>query len=119
METEILTKPEKFYLWWLDRNTNKRLPAGVAFYEEQYSEYRLKIDFFQVLQGKQDHQFYLKLIGSVEDRMLFRVEGVVKKDGKFAGRYPVGEGYSSKETDHEVHIDFGPFEKILVLSLGK
>lgn len=117
MENDILTKPEKFYLWWLDQKTMKRLPAGVAFYEEKFSEYRMKIDFFQALQGKQDHQFYLKPIGSTDDRMLFRAEAVIKKDGRYAGRYPVGEGYCSKETDGEVFIDFGPFEKLLVLTL--
>lgn len=116
---EVLTKPEKFYLWWMDRQTSKRLPAGVAFYEEKFSEYRLKIDFFQAIQGKQDHQFFLKPIGSTGDRLLFRVETVIKKDGKYAGRYPIGEGYASKETDGEVFIDLGPFEKNLVLTLSR
>lgn len=110
-------KTEKFYLWWMDRNRQTRLPAGVAFYEEGYGEYRLKIDFLQALQEAQDLKFYLKSVGASDDRILFRAEAAVKKNGKFAGRYPVGEGYSSKATDGEIFIDFGPFEKALVLTL--
>lgn len=112
-------KAEKFYLWWMCRDSDRRLPAGVAFYDEKYGEYRLKIDFIQALQDKQDHQFYLRPIGKVDERFLFRAEAVLKKDGKFAGRYPVGEGYASSDTGGEVHIDLGPFEKILVLSLNQ
>lgn len=119
MEQIKTEKAEKFYLWWKDRNSDHRLPAGVAFYEEKYGEYRLKIDFLQALQDKKDHQFYLKPIGSVENRLLFRAEAVLKKDGKYAGRRTIGEGVCSKETNNEVYVDFGPFERLLVLTLDR
>lgn len=106
---------ETYYLWWLDPTTQKRTQAGVAFYEEGFGEYRLKIDFLSALLEKPG-QFYLRSIGTIDNRILFRAEAVVKKNGKYAGRFPIGDGYSSKETDGEIHIAFGPFEKTLVLA---
>lgn len=114
----IMEKPEKLSLWWLDEKTQKRIPAGVAFYEEKYSEYHLKIDFIQAIQERQDTRFYLKITGSQNDCILFRAEAAVKKGNKFFGRFYVGEGYCSRETGKDVLIDFGPFEKKLVLTLN-
>jgi hypothetical protein len=108
---------EKYYLWWQSRETGRRLPAGIAFYDEKYNEYRLKIDYFQAILGDEASPFYLKTVGKVDERVLYRAEAVVKRDGKFHSRRVVGEGYLSAETDGEVFIDFGPMEKTLVLSL--
>ena len=110
-------KPEVFRLWWKRKDSERRIPAGVAFYDEKYGEYRLKIDYLQALMDKADPCFYLRTVGSEDNKILFRAETVLKKDGRFMGRRPVGEGYSSKETDGEVYIDFGPHEKLLVMTL--
>ncbi|MBS1983267.1 MAG: hypothetical protein JST16_03770 [Bdellovibrionales bacterium] len=108
-------KPEKAYLWWKDARTERCIPAGVAFYEAQYGEYRLKLDFLQAMDSN-GSQLYLRSIGIVDGQLMYRAETVVKKDGKYAGRRVVGEGYSSAETNGEVHINLGPFERLLVLS---
>lgn len=109
-------KSEKYDLWWMDCRNNRRYPAGVAFYDEKYGEYRLKIDFLQTIQDEPD-QIYLKPVGTTDDRLLYRAEGVVKKNGRFHSRRPIGEGYLLKEGEDEVNIELGPFEKTLILSL--
>lgn len=118
-QLEVQLKPakaEKAYLWWKDKFTERRIPAGIAFYEEDYGEYRLKIDFLQAVDGGAGSQLYLRSIGLTDGRMFFRAEAVLKKNGKYLGRRVVGEGYSSPETDGEILIDLGPFERTLVLS---
>ena len=110
-------KSEKFNLWWLDQCTDKRHYAGVAFYEEGYGEYRLKIDFLQgVIEGARP--IYLRMLGVVDERILYRAEVVVKNNGKYAGRLPIGDGYSSKDTGGDVLVDLGPFERKLMLSMN-
>ena len=112
-----MKKPEKLHLWWKDQYTEKRHYAGVAFYEEAYGEYRLKIDFLQgAFEGARP--IYLRALGSQEERVLYRAEVAVKKNGKYAGRFPVGEGFSSKDTEGDIIIDLGPFERKLVLSMN-
>jgi hypothetical protein len=111
-------KNEMYYLWWQSKDTGRRLPAGIAFFEEKFNEYRLKIDYLQaILGGEKECPFYLRTIGQIDGRTLYRAEAVVKRDGKFHSRRVVGEGYLSAETDGEVYVDFGPMEKTLVLSL--
>lgn len=112
-----MTKAEKHYLWWLDRATGNRTMAGVAFFEEKYNEYRLKIDFLTAINDGPGG-FYLRVIGAIEDRVLYRAEAVRKVGGKFAGRFPIGDGYSSPEAGGEVHIQLGPFERTLLLTLN-
>lgn len=104
-----LTKP--FLLWWYDEKTNRNLPAGVAFYDEQFSEYRLKLDIHP------DTQYYLKPTGVQDESVSYRAEVVIKKDGKFHQRKVIGQGTSSKETSGDIFIEFGPYSKILVLGL--
>ena len=37
-------KPKTYYLSWLDPRNNKLRDAGVAFYNEDFGEYALKIN---------------------------------------------------------------------------
>ena len=37
-------KTERLFLYWKDDMTHKMYPAGVAFYDEKFGEYRLKLD---------------------------------------------------------------------------
>ena len=112
-------KPTKnhFYLWWFDQTTHKRIRAGVAFYEPHFGEYRLKVDFLQALKGEKTSHFFLRPIGHLEDRMHFRAEIEIAGPKQKRKRLPVGDGYLSNRTNGEVFIDFGPFEKRLVLTL--
>lgn len=112
MKTEQTKQTKPLLLWWFDKNTNKNLPAGVAFYDEKFSEYRLKLDIHP------DTQYYLKPTGSQSKDVLYRAEVVIKKDGKFHQRKVIGEGFSSKQTKGDVYVDFGPYSKILVMGMN-
>ena len=114
-EEGLRKKPDLFYLYWLDTFTGKRYRAGVAFYQEDFSEYQLKLDV--VTDGR---PLYLKPTGHLESRTNYRVESVVKRrDGKFIRRVEVGTGYADSNTDGEVQMDLGPFSRLLVLDLKK
>lgn len=108
-------KAEKFFLWWLERDTGKRHPAGVAFYRDIEGEYLLKIDFLKVLQEKEGTSLRLRPIGNVDDRLLFRAESVIRNGSK-PERFVVGEGYTDQSTEGDIHIELGPFDRKLVLS---
>ncbi len=100
-------------LYWMNPVTGKRLHAGKAFYDEKYAEYRLKID-----EVCEDKQYYLRSVGFNEEIARFRLEQVIKKNGKFHHREEKGDGYSSSQTDGEIYIDFGGSMKVLVLSFN-
>lgn len=109
MNNEQVKQVKPFLLWWFDKQTNRNLPAGVAFYDEKFDEYRLKLDIHP------DNQYYLKTSGSQNGIIQYRVEVVIKKDGKFHQRKIVGEGISSKATKGDVYIDLGPYSKTLIM----
>ena len=98
-------------LVWENQLTGKRYLAGVAFYSEEYDEYRLKIDCFS------QNRFYLKTIGLYADKVHYRAEVVLKKRGQFVARKSIGVGLLTKETKNEVHIELGPFSNKLILKL--
>ncbi len=106
-----LNKSNTHYLWWLNEQSGKRLPAGVAFYEEEYGEYRLKLDALPEI------QYYLKSVGAEGERIKFRVEVILKKNGKFAGRRAVGDGYAYPNQGPDIKVDIGPFCKTLTLTM--
>lgn len=103
------TKPH--LLWWYEKDSNRNLPAGVAFYDDKFGEYRLKLDVHP------ETQYYLKPTGFQNEKVLYRAEVVIKKDGKFHQRKVIGEGYSSEQTNNDIHIDFGPYSKTLVMGV--
>ncbi len=100
-------------LFWMNPVTGKRLHAGKAFYDEQFGEYRLKVD-----EASEEKQYYLKPVGLINNELKYRLEQVIKKAGKFHHRQEKGDGYSSDVTGDEVHIDFGSSMKVLVLSFN-
>ncbi|MCH2535086.1 MAG: hypothetical protein MK008_11640 [Bdellovibrionales bacterium] len=111
--TQEQTKQAKpVLLWWFNKENKKNIPAGVAFYDEKFGEYRLKIDIHP------DTQYYLKPTGSQNEEIHFRAEVVIKKNGKFHQRKVVGEGIASRQTNGDVFIDFGPYSKLLVMGLS-
>ena len=110
LNQENQTKTQTHYLWWLNPQSGKRHNAGVAFFSDEFSEFRLKLDCFP------QNQFYLKAIGAQDQRVEYRAEIVQKRQGKFVGRRPVGIGYSNQEGS-EVHIELRPFTNLLVLDL--
>lgn len=105
-------KPETLYLAWLDPRDKKLRDAGVAFYNEQYGEYMLKIDEDY---GK---RFFLKAISSNDNRTQYRMEMLLtKRNGDFLKRQCVGDGYSQRSTDGNIHIQYGSKYATLVLFL--
>lgn len=98
-------------LFWHNQQTETRLEAGVAFYEENYGEYRLKID---LLPG---NRYYLRPVSSSDEKIRFVVEVVLKKKGGLFDRKIIGHGYSRGVHNREIWIEFGPFERPLVVVL--
>jgi hypothetical protein len=108
MNKEQINQARPLLLWWYDKESNRNLSAGVAFYDEKFGEYRLKLDIHP------DTQYYLKPSGSQDGEIKFRAEVAIKKGGKFHQRKVIGEGFSSKETKGDVYIDFGPYSKLVM-----
>ncbi|MFT6631894.1 MAG: hypothetical protein ACJAS4_001855 [Bacteriovoracaceae bacterium] len=111
MNTNNEHKNETLQLWWLDQQTNKYFPAGVAFHDEKYGEYRLKIDMHP------ENQYYLRPLNSTDDQINFRVEVVIKRNGKFHQRKLIGEGFSNTETNGDIIMTLGPYTKKLLLGV--
>ena len=105
---------ETFYLKWCDPQSQKMRDAGVAFYNEEYGEYLLKIDEDQ---GK---QLFLKAIHQDAEKTHYRMEMVIKrKNGKFLKRQEVGEGFCGAKTNGDVHIRYGSKYATLILCQSK
>ena len=108
MEQEKMNKP--IPLWWFDTDEKSYDPAGVAFYDEKFGEYRLKIDITP------ETCYYLKPITGNEKETTYRIEVVIKSNGKFKFRRPVGKGYNDATKSNDVVIQLGPYSKLLVMS---
>lgn len=105
------TKP--LPLGWQDPRTKNTTCAGVAFFNQQYGDYLLKID-----EEPKEKQYFLRPFAAEDDKVVYRVELVIKKaDGKFLKRQKVGEGYSGLDNDKNVYINYGSKYKTLVLLL--
>ena len=115
MSEQQQNQKEIFSLGWLDPRDKSLLSAGVAFYNEEYGEFFLKIDEEPI-----EKQYFLKPNSSKDDAVEYRVELVVKnKVGKFLKRQKVGFGKKNSSTKGNVHIHFGSKFKTLVLALNK
>ena len=104
-------KAEPHYLWWEDRENQSNLAAGVAFWDDEFGEFRLKIDIFP------GQNYYLRTVGSANGRPIYRAEVAVKKNGRFVARRAVGEGKILDQYPEQIFINFGPFSKRLVMVL--
>ena len=94
------------HLWWENKDSKVRTHAGVAFYNERFGEYRLKLDVLG-----NERQLYCKIIGSADGFIRYRMELVKRKDGIFWRRQRVGEGYSNiKEVGADVYIEIPPYD---------
>ena len=108
---ENFEKPDAFHLAWRDPKSGISHAAGMAFYNEKYGEYFLRID-----EEPSEKRYFLKPF-SVEDEVTtFRMELVLKRnDGSFKKRVKVGEGVQSEQTSGNILINFGSKYKDLVL----
>ncbi len=103
-------KAEKFNLYWLCNKTGSTLPAGVAFYNESQGDYRLKVDTFA-----DDKLVFLKLTGTSDGTIYYRVDTVVRKQGQATHRAQIGSGHSKAESGLPVFMDIGPYSKVLMM----
>ena len=102
-------KTERLNLYWLCSQTGRKHPAGVAFFNEEQGDYRLKIDVMP-----DDKTLFLKAVSSNDDVTYYRIEAAVKKAGRVVHRAEVGSGYAKKE-ESTIYMDIGPFSRTLVL----
>ncbi len=110
---ENVKKDLKFNLYWIDKETGKQFPAGVAFYHEEKGDYRLKIDAMP-----DDKLVYLKPTDAKEKDVKYRVDVVLRKNGEFSRKSLIGTGYSGTNTGKFIFMDLGPFSRSLVLDMG-
>lgn len=106
-------KSERLNLFWLCSQTGRKHPAGVAFFNEEQGDYRLKIDVMP-----EDKTLFLKAVSMSDNVTYYRIEAAVKKAGRVVHRSEVGSGYAKKE-DSSIYMDIGPFSRTLVLELQR
>jgi hypothetical protein len=97
-------------LYWLSSHTGKRYHAGVAAYDEERGDYRLKIDLFC---GSM--HLFAKPVSVTEGLITYRIEALVKDENGALHRADVGEGHASSLECYPIFIDLGPFERTLLL----
>ncbi len=112
-QKQVNQKSERLNLYWLCKETGRKHPAGVAFFNDEQSDYRLKIDVMP-----EDKIFYLKAASTSEDTTYYRVEAAVKKAGRVVHRAEIGSGYAKQADLSAIYMDIGPFSRTLVLELG-
>jgi hypothetical protein len=105
-------KAEKLNLFWIDKETGQKFPAGVGFHLPEYGEFRLKIDALS-----DEKQYFAKPVSAHEDRVNYRVEVVVKSKGRFSHRSEIGSGYMDSNTGGYIYMDVGPFGRSLALQV--
>lgn len=111
-------KPETIYLWWLDPATGKRYKAGVAFYEEGYGDYHLKID--RMVRNRFDDQYYLRASGGDETKVRYVMEKVIKDPvGNFKKKLEQCEAYFDPSTQDELIMTVPPFYMKLVVPINE
>lgn len=103
-------KSENFRLYWLCGQTGRKHPAGVAFFNESQSDYRLKIDTMP-----DEKMIFLKVASMTDGVIYYRVEAAVKKNGKVSHRAEIGTGRADASDGYPIMMDIGPFSRYLVL----
>lgn len=94
-------------LYWLNSQSGRRIPAGVAFYNEDKGNYRLKVDTFC-----EEKSIFLFPVSMTEGVINFRVEAVKKGGGL---RSEIGIGHATVDGGFPIYMDIGPFDRTLVL----
>lgn len=110
---EKVKKDAKFDLYWIDKESGQKFPAGIAFYHEDKGDFRLKIDAMP-----EDKLVYLKPTNAHGGEVRYRVDVVLRKNNELARKSPIGIGYSGANTGNLIYMDLGPFSRSLVLDMG-
>lgn len=109
------------YLWWVNQNTQKRFCAGRAFYSETTGDYALFINLLEASsnEGRRD-EIYLKPIQSTDESIYYRIEKVIRRDGK-KHRFCIGEAFKNESTKGDIQMNIEPltsYSKKLVMILA-
>ncbi len=97
-----LKKQKKEDLVWMDPQTGETFHAGVAFFIEEFGEYRMVLDAPRTV-------LYLRPKEACADRIDYVVHAPIDINGKFSHRVEVGSGYSSQETNNQIFIKIGRY----------
>ncbi len=95
-------KMKKENLIWMDPQTGEKYHAGVAFFEDRFGEYRMILDAPRTI-------LYLRPQSSENDKIAYTVHAPIEKNGKFAARVLVGNGYSDEGTNGQVYMKIGRY----------
>ena len=98
----LMKKNKKEDLVWIDTQTGEKFHAGVAFYIEEFGEYRLILDAPRTV-------LYLKPQTANGDEISFAVHAPIEVNGKHSHRVEVGKGYSNDQTNHNVYMKLGRY----------
>ena len=94
-------KENKFFLWWLDLVGKKRYPAGMAFRDENFGDYRLIVDCFP------NRKLFLKDRKTQGKKIIFDLwEHICLEKG--IKKYIIGYAFSSDKTKGNIHILIAP-----------
>ncbi len=108
-------KQRKENLIWIDTQTGEKFHAGVAFFIEEFGEYRMVLDAPRTV-------LYLRPNKSNNGHISFVVHAPIEINGRFSHRVEVGNGYSSGETNNDIYMKLGRYSNqrlVLVTSKGE
>lgn len=114
MNTLKLQKKEiKENLIWINDQTGEMFHAGVAFYIEQFGEYRLVLDAPRTI-------LYLRPSRSGDGKIYYVIQATIENNGKFSHRVEVGNGYSDDKDSNHIYMKLGRYSnQQLVLVTSK
>lgn len=97
-----LKKQKKLNLIWIEPESGEKYHAGVAFYIEEFGEYRMVLDAPRTL-------LYLRPTEAIENKISYVVHAPIDVNGKFSHRVEVGSGYSGPETNNHIYMKVGRY----------
>ena len=105
-------KQKKEDLIWMDPNSGERFHAGVAFFVEEFGEYRLILDAPRTV-------LYLKPRDSNGGTIDYVVQAPIDINGRYSHRVTVGHGTSSDDTNNCVYMKVGRYMPMRLVLLGE
>ncbi|MBX9765892.1 MAG: hypothetical protein K2X47_01355, partial [Bdellovibrionales bacterium] len=93
---------KKENLFWMDPQTGEKFHAGVAFFIEEFGEYRMVLDAPRTV-------LYLRPKDATDGEVSYVVHAPIDINGKFSHRVEVGHGYSAAETNNHVYMRIGRY----------
>ena len=104
---EQKTNSNPLRLRWYEFTTGEFFKAGVAFYNERFGDYTLKLNMNR---GK----IYVRPFLFEDENTCYRVEEVKIENGRLI-KEEVGYGVMNKSTEEKIHIKLGGYSEILIL----